>query len=250
MSDRPVMLVTGGSRGIGAATAIKAAKAGYDLVVNYAGNAEAADQVVKACETAGAKAIAVQADVATQAGNETLFAAADAAFGRLDVVITNAGRTGLAGPFADADPEDIAKTVELNVTGALLTAREGARRMMTSRGGSGGHIVNLSSAAVWIGSPGEFVWYATSKGAIDVMTLGLSKELAAEGIRVNAVAPGLIDTDIHASAGKPDRVEKMSGLIPMGRGGSADEVADTIMYLVSDQASYVTGTILKVAGGR
>ena len=250
MSERPVMLITGASRGIGAATAIKAAKAGYDLVVNYAGNAEAAAQVVAACEAEGAKAVAVQADVANQAGNETLFDAADAAFGRLDVVITNAGRTGLASTLVDADPEDIAKTVELNVTGALLTAREGARRMMKSRGGSGGHIINLSSAAVWIGSAGEFVWYATSKGAIDVMTLGLSKELAGEGIRVNAVAPGLIDTDIHASAGKPDRVEKMSGLIPMGRGGSAEEVADTILYLVSDQASYVTGTVLKVAGGR
>lgn len=250
MSDRPVMLVTGGSRGIGAAVCIKAAKAGYDVAVNYAGNAAAANSVVAACQAEGATAVAIQSDVSNQAGNAALFSACDDAFGRLDAVITNAGRTGTSGNLADADPEDIAKTVELNVTGALLTAREGARRMMTSRGGNGGHIINLSSAAVWIGSPGDFVWYATSKGAIDVMTLGLAKELAGDGIRVNAVAPGLIDTDIHASAGIPDRIERLGSSVPIGRAGTADEVADAIMYLISDQASYVTGTVLKVTGGR
>ena len=250
MTDRPVMLITGGSRGIGAATAIKAAQNGYDVAVNYAGNADAAAAVVAACEVAGAKAISIQADVSNQDGIAALFEKSDVTFGRLDAVITNAGRTGSASMLADADPADIAKTVELNVTGALLTAREGARRMMTSRGGNGGHIVNLSSAAVWIGSPGDFVWYATSKGAIDVMTLGLAKELAGEGIRVNAVAPGLIDTDIHASAGMPDRIERLGASVPIGRAGTAEEVADAILYLMSDQASYVTGTVLKVTGGR
>jgi len=250
MSERPVIVVTGGSRGIGAAVAIKAAQAGYDVVVNYAGNADAAKKTVAACEAAGAKAIAVQADVANQEGVEKVFKACDDAFGRLDAVVTNAGITGTASKLADADPEMIKRVVDLNVTGALLTAREGAARMMTSRGGKGGNIVNLSSAAVWVGSPNEFVWYATSKGSIDVLTLGLARELAADGIRVNAVAPGLIDTDIHASAGIPDRIEKFGGSVPMKRGGTAEEVADAVIYLMSDQATYVTGTVLKVTGGR
>ncbi|WP_425406531.1 SDR family oxidoreductase [Hwanghaeella sp.] len=250
MSDRPVIVVTGGSRGIGAAVSIKAAKAGYDVVVNYAGNAEAAQNTMAACEAAGAKAIAVQADVANQDGVDTVFKACDDTFGRLDAVVTNAGITGVSGKLVDADPDMIKSVIDLNVTGALLTARAGAARMMTSRGGKGGNIVNLSSAAVWIGSPNDFVWYATSKGSIDVLTLGLSRELAGEGIRVNAVAPGLIDTEIHASAGIPDRIERLGSSVPIGRAGSADEVADTIMYLMSDQASYVTGTVVKVAGGR
>lgn len=250
MSDRPVIIITGAGRGIGAAVAIKSAEAGYDVVVNYAGNADAANKTVAACEAAGAKAIAVQADVADQAGVEKVFKASDEAFGRLDAVVTNAGITGVSGKLVDADPDMIKKVIDLNVTGALLTAREAAARMMTSRGGKGGNIVNLSSAAVWIGSPNDFVWYATSKGSIDVMTLGLSRELAGEGIRVNAVAPGLIDTDIHASAGIPDRIARLGSSVPIGRAGTADEVADAVLYLMSDQASYVTGTVLKVAGGR
>ena len=250
MNERPVLFITGASRGIGAATAVKAAEAGYDVAINYAASADAARDVVARCESAGAKAIAIQADVSDQAGVETVFKAFDAGFDRLDVLVPNAGRTGLSGTLADADPDDIRRTVDLNVTGALLTAREGARRMMKSRGGNGGSIINLSSAAVWIGSPDTFVWYAATKGAIDVMTLGLSKELASEGIRVNAVAPGLIDTEIHASAGVPDRIARLGSSVPIGRAGTADEIADTILYLASDQASYVTGTVLKVAGGR
>lgn len=250
MGDRPVIIVTGAGRGIGAAVAIKAAEAGYDVVINYAGNAEAAKKTATTCEAAGAKAVIVKADVANQAGVEAVFKACDDTFGRLDAVVTNAGITGKASKLADADPDMIKQVVDLNVTGALLTAREGAARMMTSRGGKGGNIVNLSSAAVWVGSPNEFVWYATSKGSIDVLTLGLARELAPEGIRVNAVAPGLIDTDIHASAGIPDRIEKFGGSVPMQRGGSAEEVADAVMYLMSDQATYVTGAVLKVTGGR
>jgi NAD(P)-dependent dehydrogenase (short-subunit alcohol dehydrogenase family) len=250
MGDRPVIIVTGAGRGIGAAVAIKAAKAGYDVVINYAGNAEAAAKTAAACEAAGAKAITVQADVASQEGVETVFKAGDDAFGRLDAVVPNAGITGVSGKLVDADPDMIKRVIDLNVTGALLTAREGAARMMTSRGGKGGNIVNLSSAAVWIGSPNDFVWYATSKGSIDVLTLGLSRELAGEGIRVNAVAPGLIDTEIHASAGIPDRIARLGSSVPIGRAGTADEVADAVLYLMSEQASYVTGTVLKVAGGR
>ena len=250
MSDRPVIVITGGSRGIGAAVAVKSAAAGYDVVVNYAGDADAAAKTVAACEAAGAKAIAVQADVSNQDGIETVFKAGDEAFSRLDAVVTNAGITGVSGKLVDADPEMIKRVVDLNVTGALLTSREGAARMMTSRGGKGGNIVNLSSAAVWIGSPNDFVWYATSKGSIDVLTLGLSRELAGEGIRVNAVAPGLIDTEIHASAGIPDRIARLGSSVPIGRAGTADEVADAVLYLMSEQASYVTGTVLKVAGGR
>ncbi len=250
MSDRPVIIVTGGGRGIGSAIAVKSAKAGYDVVVNFAGDAAAAENTVAACQSAGAKAIAVKADVSNQAGVDAVFAASDAAFSRLDAVVTNAGITGESGTLAEADPDMIKRVIDLNVTGAILTAREAARRMMKSKGGKGGNIVNLSSAAVWIGSPNDFTWYAASKGSIDVLTLGLSRELAGEGIRVNAVAPGLIDTDIHASAGIPDRIERLGSSVPIGRGGSADEVADGVMYLLSDQASYVTGTVLKVAGGR
>ncbi|RVU35187.1 SDR family oxidoreductase [Hwanghaeella grinnelliae] len=250
MGDRPVIIVTGAGRGIGAAIAIKAAEAGYDVVINYAGNAEAAKQTSATCEAAGAKAITVQADVAKQEGVETVFKASDEAFGRLDAVVTNAGITGVSSKLVDADPEMIERVIDLNVTGALLTAREGAARMMTSRGGKGGNIVNLSSASVWIGSPNDFVWYATSKGSIDVLTLGLSRELAGEGIRVNAVAPGLIDTEIHASAGIPDRIARLGSSVPIGRAGTAEEVADAVLYLMSEQASYVTGTVLKVAGGR
>ncbi len=250
MSDRPVIIVTGGGRGIGSAIAVKSAKAGYDVVVNFAGDAAAAENTVAACQSAGAKAIAVKADVSNQVGVDAVFAASDAAFSRLDAVVTNAGITGESGTLAEADPDMIKRVIDLNVTGAILTAREAARRMMKSKGGKGGNIVNLSSAAVWIGSPNDFTWYAASKGSIDVLTLGLSRELAGEGIRVNAVAPGLIDTDIHASAGIPDRIERLGSSVPIGRGGSADEVADGVMYLLSDQASYVTGTVLKVAGGR
>ena len=250
MSERPVMLITGGSRGIGAALAIQAAKAGYDLVINYAGNEAAARSVAGECEAAGAKAVIVQADVADQAGVDTVFAACDAAFDRLDVVVPNAGITGTSGKLVEADSDDIARVIQLNVTGAILTTKSGLDRMLISKGGKGGNIVMLSSAAVWVGSPNDFTWYAASKGAIDSFVLGISREVAADGVRVNAVAPGLIDTDIHASAGIPDRIARLGGSVPIGRSGSADEVADTMMYLISDQASYVTGTILKVTGGR
>lgn len=247
---RKVLVVTGGSRGIGAATAVKAAARGYDVVVNYAGNAAAADSVVKRCENAGARALAVQGDMAKPEDIERLFDAAVEAFGRIDAVVNNAGVTGLISPLADSDPNEIRRTVDLNVTGLILCTRAAVRRMAKSRGGAGGAIVNLSSIAAVLGAPGELTWYAASKGAVDSFTIGIARELARDGVRVNAVAPGLIDTEIHAAAGAPDRAQRLMGAVPMGRTGTAEEVADPILYLMSDEASYITGAILQVTGGR
>jgi NAD(P)-dependent dehydrogenase (short-subunit alcohol dehydrogenase family) len=245
-----IMLVTGGSRGIGAATALLAASKGYAVCISYVSNAAAARQVVAEIEQGGGKAVAVQADVAEEADILRLFETVDAKFGPLTALVNNAG---MIQPHMRLDAFDVARLTKLfatNITGSILCAREAVRRMSTRHGGKGGGIVNLSSVAARLGAPGEYVDYAASKGAIDALTLGLGKEVAAEGIRVNAVRPGLIYTDIHESGGEADRVERLKASIPMQRGGDAAEVAAAILWLLSDEASYITGTVLEVTGGR
>lgn len=244
-----VMLVTGGSRGIGAATAKMAAEAGYDVCVNYASNTDAAAEVVAACEAHGVAATAVQGDVSVEADVLTMFETA-ATLGPLTCLVNNAGILHSMSRVEDYTVERLRDMLNVNVLGAFLCAREAVRRMSTANGGQGGTIVNVSSAASYNGSPGEFVDYAATKGAIDSMTIGLAKEVATEGIRVNAVRPGLIDTEIHASSGIPDRVAQLQHNVPMGRGGSADEIASSILWLASDASSYVTGALLNVSGGR
>jgi len=249
MSTR-VLLITGGSRGIGAAIARQAAADGYAVGINYLGNDAAANAVVQDCIRAGAKAIAVQGDVADTSDVRRFFDETEQALGRVTHLANNAGIVGINSRLGDADPEMIRRVVDVNVTGALLVAREAVRRMSPEGGGSGGAIVNLSSMAATLGSPGEYVWYAATKGAIDAFTVGLSKEVASLGIRVNAVSPGLIDTDIHASGGQPDRVERLRSMIPLGRAGTAEEVAELVLYLLSDRAAYITGSNTRVSGGR
>ena len=244
------LVITGGSRGIGAATARLAARRGYDVCFNYRAKREAADKVVAAIEQSGGRALAVQGNVAEEADVVGLFDAAEQAFGKIRGLVNNAGIVGPSSPAADVPLAALRELFEVNVLGAFLAAREAVRRMSTARGGAGGSIVNLSSMAAFLGGAGEFVHYAASKGAIETLTIGLSREVAREGIRVNAVAPGLIDTEIHASAGMPDRVEKLGPMVPMGRGGTADEVAEAILWLLSDASSYVSGTTLRVSGGR
>jgi NAD(P)-dependent dehydrogenase (short-subunit alcohol dehydrogenase family) len=244
------VVITGASRGIGAATARLAAAQGYHVAVNYHASPEAAAKVVAAIEQAGGKAVAIPADVAREGEVIRLFEEAEAALGPITGLVNNAGITGPSGRLEDLKAETLEAVMALNVMGAFYCAREAVRRMSTKRGGKGGAIVNVSSGAATLGSPGEFIHYAASKGAIDTMTLGLAKEVAREGIRVNAVAPGLILTEIHAAAGDPDRVKRIVATVPMGRVGSAREVAKTILFLLSDHASYVTGAILRVAGGR
>lgn len=250
MSTRPLLLVTGGSRGIGAAVSLKAAAAGYDLVINYRSDHVAAEAVAQAARLAGARVLILAGDMAREDDIAALFAAVDG-FGRLTHLVNNAGITGKSGRLADTDPAIIRETVDLNVTGAILVAREAAKRLSTRLGGAGGAIVNMSSAAATLGSPGEYVWYAASKAAIDGLTYGLARELAQEGVRVNAIQPGMVDTEIHArSTGDAGRVERIRPSIPMQRIGSAEEIADATLYLLSDAASYVTGSILRVSGGR
>jgi NAD(P)-dependent dehydrogenase (short-subunit alcohol dehydrogenase family) len=246
-----VAVVTGGSRGIGAATALLLARRGWDVCLGYQRDAKAAEAVVEACEAAGARAVAVPGDVASPEDVATLFAAAD----RLGTVSALVNNAGVVAPAVRVDeltltPERISRILAVNVTGAFLCAGEAVRRMSTRHGGSGGSIVNVSSGAARLGSPGEYVDYAASKAAVDTMTIGLAREVAAEGVRVNAVRPGLIDTDIHASGGRPDRVERMRSSVPMQRGGTADEVAAAIAWLCSDEASFTTGAIVDVTGGR
>lgn len=247
--DRKVLLITGGSRGIGAATARLAARQGYDVAINYVGNEEAARQVVADIEKNNARGIAIQGDMANESDIRRMFEAVDS-FGRLTHLVNNAGIIGKAGRFDEADAAMIRRVIDVNVTGAMLVAQEAVRRMSTKFGGKGGSIVNLGSMASTLGAPGEYVWYAASKGAIDALTIGLSREVAAEGIRVNSVAPGLIATDIHASGGQPDRIARLRSMVPMGREGTAEEVAEAILYLLSDQASYVVGTNIRISGGR
>ena len=244
------VLVTGGSRGIGAATARLAAAGGWRVAVNYVANAEAAERLVAEIAAAGGDAFAVRGDVGEEQDVVAMFAAVDARFGRLDALVNNAGIVTPKSRVDGMDAERLLRVMRVNVVGSLLCAREAVRRMSTRHGGRGGAIVNLSSVAATLGAPGEYVDYAASKGAIDAFTIGLAREVAAEGIRVNAVRPGIVDTDIHASGGQPDRVAALRGTVPMQREGKADEIARAILWLLSDDASYSTGAILNASGGR
>jgi NAD(P)-dependent dehydrogenase (short-subunit alcohol dehydrogenase family) len=244
------LLVTGGSRGIGAAIARHAAAAGYDVALTYASERAAADAVVAEVEALGRRALAIQADVADEAAVVRAFEAVDAAFGPPGAVVLNAGVTGRFTRVDELDAATLERVLAVNVAGAFYCAREAVRRMSSARGGAGGAIVIISSAAARLGSPGEYVHYAASKGAVDTLTTGLAKEVAREAIRVNGVRPGFIDTEIHARAGRPDRAAQIAPLIPMGRVGTADEVAEAVLWLVSPAASYLSGAILDVSGGR
>jgi NAD(P)-dependent dehydrogenase (short-subunit alcohol dehydrogenase family) len=245
-----VMLITGASRGIGAATARLAAARGYALCLNYHQQQAAADALVAEIIQGGGQAIAVQADVADERQVLQLFAQLDRHFGRLDALVNNAGMLETQMCLEQMDLGRWQRVFATNVFGSFLCAREAIKRMSSAHGGQGGSIVNLSSAAARLGAPGEYIDYAAAKGAIDSMTLGLAKEVAAEGIRVNAVRPGVIDTEIHASGGEPARVARVSRSVPMGRGGLAEEVAEAILWLASEQASYTSGALLDVSGGR
>lgn len=245
-----VLLVTGGSRGIGAATALLAAQQGYAVAVNYTANSLAADEVVRQIRAGGGQAVAVQADVADEAQVLGMFAKIDAKLGRLSALVNNAGVVDVTARVEDMSVARWKRMFDINVIGTMLCAREAVRRMSHRHGGEGGTIVNVSSAAARLGSPGQYVDYAAAKGAVDAFTIGLAKEVAAEGIRVNAVRPGLIETDIHASGGLPDRVRDLAHQVPMQRGGSAEEVAQAIVWLLSDAASYTTMSLLDVSGGR
>ncbi|KZE28200.1 SDR family oxidoreductase [Chelatococcus daeguensis] len=246
-----ILLVTGGSRGIGAATCRLAAAEGYHVAVNYVSDATAAETLVAECRAKGVRAEAFKADMGEEEDIRRLFAEIDDRLGRLTHFVNNAGITGQVSRLDAASSETIRACIDVNVTGAIFAAQEAIRRLSPKHGGRGGSIVNVSSAASLLGGPNEYVWYAASKGAIDALTIGLSKELAGENIRVNAVQPGLIETDIHArSSNAPERLARLTPLIPMGRTGSAEEVARTILFLLSDAASYVTGAFVRVTGGR
>ena len=245
-----VLLVTGGSRGIGAASALLAARQGWAVAVNYASHSLAADEVVRSIRAGGGNAITVQADVADEAQVLRMFDKVDAKLGRLTGLVNNAGVVDVTARVDEMSLARWRRMFDINVMGTMLCAREAVRRMSTRHGGEGGAIVNLSSAASRLGSPGQYVDYAAAKGAVDAFTIGLAREVAAEGIRVNAVRPGLIETEIHASGGLPDRVNQLKHLVPMQRGGTADEVAQAIVWLLSPAASYTTMSLLDVSGGR
>ncbi len=245
-----VLLVTGGSRGIGAATARLAAAQGWAVAVNYTANSLAADEVVRSIRSAGGNAITVQADVADETQVLRMFEKVDAKLGRLTGLVNNAGVVDVTARLDEMTMARWRRMFDINVMGSLLCAREAVKRMATRHGGDGGAIVNVSSAAARLGAPGQYVDYAAAKGAIDAFTIGLAKEVASDGIRVNAVRPGLIETEIHASGGLPNRVNDLKHQVPMQRGGTADEVAQAIVWLLSDAASYTTMSLLEVSGGR
>ncbi len=245
-----ILLVTGGGRGIGAATARLASARGYDVCVNYRSNKDAADRVVAQVEAAGRRAVAVAADVAVEADVVRLFEECDRRLGRLDALVNNAAILEKQMRLDAMDAARIARVLAANVIGPFICAREAVKRMSTKYGGRGGAIVNVSSGASRLGSPNEYIDYAASKGALDTMTIGLAREVAAEGIRVNAVRPGVIYTEIHASGGEPGRVDRVKSHVPMKRGGEPEEVARAILWLLSEDASYTTGTFIDVSGGR
>lgn len=250
MTDGPVLLVTGGSRGIGAAACLVAARHGWRVAVNYASNEDAANAVVSEIKKAGGDAIAIRGDVGNAADIVSMFEVVDKHFGRLDGLVNNAGIVDYTARVDEMSADRLERMMRINVTGSILCAGEAVRRMSSRHGRQGGVIVNISSMAAVIGGSTQYVDYAASKAAIDTFTIGLSREVAAEGIRVNAIRPGIIETDIHASGGQPDRPKDMASSIPMKRAGEAEEVADAIVYLLSPSASYITGAILNVSGGR
>ena len=250
MTERKTLIVTGGSRGIGAAAAVLAARSGWRVAVNYAANKDAAEAVVRTIESDGGEAFAVQGDVGSETDIMALFDTVDRRYGRLCGLVNNAGIAGRIARLDEMDSARIERMFRVNITGSFLCAREAVRRMSTCNGGEGGVIVNLSSAAATLGGGGMYVDYAASKGAIDVFTMGLGRELAAEGIRVNAVRPGLIITDIHADITDAERPYQLAPTVPMQRAGTAEEVAEAILWLLSDASSYVTGSVVSVTGGR
>lgn len=250
MSENRILLVTGASRGIGASIARLAAKRGYDVAINYAGNEAAANAVVADIKAAGRRGIAIKGNMGNPADIANVFAEVDKQLGRLTDLVNNAGVMGKPSRVDALDVNVLKEVVDVNVTGAILVAKEAVRRMSTKHGGRGGTIVNLSSMAAVLGMAGDYVWYAASKGAMNSFTVGLAREVIGEGIRVNAVSPGLINTDIHATAGQPDRSERLKSIIPIGRFGEPDEVAQSVLYLMSDEASYVVGANLSISGGR
>ena len=250
MGHRNTVLITGASRGIGAATALLAAQRGFAVCVNYKNNSQAAQRVVDQIQDSGGTAIAVAADVAIESDVVRLFEACDRELGVVTALVNNAGILEKQMHVATMDAARLHRVMATNVIGSFLCAREAVKRMSTKHGGKGGVIVNVSSGAARLGSPNEYVDYAASKGAIDSLTIGLSKEVAAEGIRVNAVRPGFIYTDMHASGGEPDRVNRVKELVPMKRGGLPEEVAQAIMWLLSEESSYVTGAFIDIAGGK
>jgi NAD(P)-dependent dehydrogenase (short-subunit alcohol dehydrogenase family) len=245
-----VLLITGGGRGIGAATALLAAQRGYAVAVNYASNSLAADEVVRTIRAGGGTAMAVQADVGDEAQVTAMFEKVDAKLGRLTALVNNAGVVDVQARVDEMSVARLERMFRINVIGSFICAREAVQRMSTRHGGSGGAIVNVSSGASRLGSPGQYVDYAASKGAIDTFTIGLAKEVGDEGIRVNAVRPGLIDTEIHASGGMPDRAFELAPTVPMKRTGSPEEIAGAILWLLSAEASYTTMALLDVTGGR
>ncbi|WP_372828103.1 SDR family oxidoreductase [Polaromonas sp.] len=245
-----IVLITGGSRGIGAATALLAARAGYAVAVNYSANSLAADEVVRQIRQGGGTAITVQADVAEESQVLAMFEKVDAKLGRLTALVNNAGVVDRTERVDAMSVARLKRMFDINVIGTMVCAREAVKRMSTRYGGDGGAIVNVSSAAARLGAPGQYVDYAASKGAVDTFTIGLAKEVAAEGIRVNAVRPGIIETEIHASGGLPDRARDLAPQVPMQRAGTAEEVARAIVWLMSEESSYTTGAMLDVAGGR
>jgi len=244
-----VLLVTGGSRGIGAAVAALAAKRGYDVAVNYRQDERAASAIVEAVRSSGLRGLAIKADVAVEADVVRMFEAVDS-FGQLAALVNNAGITGGFARVADLKAAALERMLAVNVTGAILCSREAVRRLSTVWGGNGGSIVNVSSLAARLGGAGEWVHYAASKGAIESFTVGLAREVAAEGVRVNAVAAGIVDTEMHFAAGDPHRAKRTGATVPIGRAATAHEIAEAIVWLTSPSASYVTGTILEAGGGR